>query len=57
MIARISELTSVVSQLIAERDQARASASSSYRGRRSRSDIPGFKMTWSIKVPKGVSIW
>ena len=52
MIARISELTSVVSQLVAERDQARASASSSYRGRRSRSDS-----RWSIKVPKGVSIW
>ena len=38
LIARISELTSVVSQLVAERDQARASASSTYRSRRSRSD-------------------
>ena len=37
LIARISELTSVVSQLVAERDQARA-ASSTYRSRRSRSD-------------------
>ena len=38
LIARISELTSVVSQLVAEKDQARASASSTYRSRRSRSD-------------------
>ncbi|CAL1129119.1 unnamed protein product [Cladocopium goreaui] len=38
LIARISELTTVVSQLVAERDQARASASSTYRSRRSRSD-------------------
>ena len=38
LIAMISELTSVVSPLVAERDQARASASSSYRRRRSRSD-------------------
>jgi len=38
LIARISELTSVVSPLVAERDQGRASASSSYRRRRSRSD-------------------
>ena len=38
LIARISELTSVVSELVAERDQARASASSTYRSRRSRSD-------------------
>ena len=46
LIARISELTSVVTQLVAERDQARASGSSSYRRRpRSRSDSRDSRLT------------
>ena len=52
LIARISELTSVVSQLVAESDQARASAASSYRRRRSRSDSQDSRRRGRSRSPR-----